>query len=161
MRVGLLSDTHGNLKVARAALQQMGRIQVFLHAGDYYEDAAKLALMPELATSEVHSVVGNCDYRVKGPKEEVFSVEGRRILLTHGHQYDVKRTFDRLFYRAREARVDVVVYGHTHVAGYFDEESILFVNPGSPYLPRGREAGSFAVLEITSKGVLPQILTLN
>ncbi|MCL5045772.1 MAG: metallophosphoesterase [Actinobacteria bacterium] len=161
MRVGLLSDTHGNLKIARAALQQMGRIQMFLHAGDYHEDVAKLALMPELATVEVHSVVGNCDYRVRGPKEKVLTAEGRRILLTHGHQYDVKRTLDRLFYRAKEARVDVVVYGHTHVAGFFAEDSILFINPGSPYLPRGRDVGSCAVLDITSKGIVPQIVTVK
>ena len=137
MRIGVLSDTHGNLEWAKLAIARMGTVAVLLHAGDYYEDAARLARLGVLGSAAVKAVLGNCDYLVKGPAEETFTLGGRRILLTHGHRYEVKRGLDRLRWRARETRADVVVFGHTHQAGFFWEDGVLFLNPGSTHLPRG------------------------
>ena len=160
MRIGVLSDTHGNLEAAKLALARMGPIAVLLHAGDYYEDAARLSRQGLLGGAAVKAVLGNCDYLVKGPAEETFTLAGRRILLTHGHRYDVKRGLERLRWRAREARADIVVFGHTHLSGFFWEEGVLFLNPGSPHLPRGG-GRSCAVVEFSGRNVEPVIIDLD
>lgn len=144
MRVGVLSDSHGNLEQAKRAVEEMGEIDLLIHAGDYYHDALYLA---DHFGLEVKAVVGNCDRGAKGPIEELFDLMGHTIYLTHGHLYGVKQGLLRLHYRAREAGAEIVIFGHTHIAGQEDVDGILFLNPGSVVWSRLGEKGSYAVLE--------------
>ncbi|MFZ5942761.1 MAG: metallophosphoesterase family protein [Bacillota bacterium] len=143
MKIGILSDTHGNLSLAREALKEMGKIDLLFHGGDYYTDACQLA---EEFNVNVKTVVGNCDFFVSGPKEEILTLGDYKIFLTHGHQYGVKGSLQRLFYRAEEIQADIVVYGHTHIPLYSVEDSIHFINPGSISLPRGDSRPSYGIL---------------
>lgn len=46
--------------------------------------------------------------------------------------------------------VDTVVFGHTHYAMVEEHQGVLFVNPGSPTLPKQiRRLGTVAILELT------------
>ena len=56
MRIGILSDSHGKLEKAEKALQEMGNIELLLHAGDYRKDALMLGSAHGI---EVKSVIGN------------------------------------------------------------------------------------------------------
>ncbi|MGE5560732.1 MAG: YfcE family phosphodiesterase [Chloroflexota bacterium] len=146
MRIGAVSDTHGDVSAAVAAVRQMGDVAMVLHAGDHYRDGRELA---RRVSVPVRMVVGNCDLQVPGPAELVIEAEGARILLTHGHNYRVKHRLDTLAYRARELGVSAVVFGHTHTAEDFSEEGILFVNPGCLSFTRSRDGRrTFAVIEI-------------
>ncbi|HSW10386.1 MAG TPA: metallophosphoesterase [Bacillota bacterium] len=129
MRIALVSDTHGQIQAVQQALATGDAIDLLLHAGDHYADGLKLG---QNLRVNVKAVTGNCDLMVAGPEEEIFRARDRRILVTHGHQFRVKRTYHPLVRRAVELAVDVVVFGHTHLPTIFEEQGILFINPGSP-----------------------------
>jgi putative phosphoesterase len=155
--IGVLSDTHGDFRRLNACLKSMPDIELLLHAGDFYEDAQKVCALSRL---KVVAVTGNCDYMVKGPSEEMLPVGSKRIYVTHGHLYRVKRDLSLLVQRSKALGVDVTVFGHTHVPMVFRREGILFVNPGSPHSPRHAEA-SYAILEITRGGATARICSLR
>ena len=67
------------------------------------------------------------------------------MYLTHGHKHRVKQGLGGLLSSARTANVDIVMYGHTHVADCHREEDGLWVlNPGSC----GYAGGSAGIIEI-------------
>ena len=39
MKIGVVSDTHGDLHALEAVLDQAGEVDLWLHAGDYSQDA--------------------------------------------------------------------------------------------------------------------------
>ena len=133
MKIGIISDTHQNLKLAKKVIEHMGPVDMLLHAGDHYRDALKLS--DEIGIN-IKAVIGNCDIS-DGPAEEIIDLDGVKVLLTHGHRYGVKFGLDKLYYRARELEARVVVFGHSHVPAEEWVEGILFLNPGSTGIPRG------------------------
>lgn len=165
MRIGLISDTHEVLDTAFKAIEAMGPIDLLIHAGDHYRDAAKIAAAINVP---VHAVVGNCDSRTEGPEEKVLQVDGAVLFITHGHRYNVKISIYSLFNRAVELKADVVIYGHTHipgyghtrVAGYTNGEGLLIINPGSISKPRGNGNFSYGILEIEKGIIKPDIYYL-
>ncbi len=157
MIIGVISDTHGDLRPVEECLGLMEGAELLLHAGDFYEDAHRIGLGAGL---KVVAVTGNCDHMVKGPSEEMLAVGSKRIYLTHGHLYRVKHDLALLVQRSKALGVDVTVFGHTHVPTVFRKEGILFVNPGSPHSPRRGEA-SCAVLEVSRTLIKARICTLS
>lgn len=146
MRIGVLSDTHGDLHAALAAIANMGQVAMLLHAGDHYRDARELA---RRVAVPIHMVVGNCDSPTSGPSELVVAVERARILLTHGHTYRVKQQLDLLMARARALSVNAVVFGHTHLAEESRDGGILLLNPGCLSLTRSRDGRrTYAIIDV-------------
>jgi len=157
VRVGILSDSHGDLKRAKQAVAEMGPVDLLLHAGDHYRDAIRLG---ELYGIEIKAVAGNCDLNAPGPVEEVLEIQGRRIYLTHGHLYGVKHGLMRLFYRTCEVGAEIVIFGHTHAAQRGEIEGIYFLNPGSIARPRIAGKSTYAVLEFRAPGYTVEIFEL-
>lgn len=157
MLIGILSDTHGDLRRVEECLDLMQNVELLLHAGDFYEDAQKIGLGAGL---KVVAVTGNCDYMVKGPSEEMLAVGSKRIYLTHGHLYRVKHDIALLVQRSKALGVDVTVFGHTHYPTVFKRDGMLFVNPGSPHSPRGGNP-SCAVLDVSRMGIKASICTVS
>ena len=157
MLIGVIADTHGDLGRAERCLALLPKVEIILHAGDLYEDGQRIA---EATGMRVVGVRGNCDYMVKGPTEEMLAVAGKRIYITHGHLYKVKRDLGILTQRSLMLGADVTVFGHTHAADITKRDGILFVNPGSPHSPRSG-APSCAVLDVSRKGVKDRIYYLK
>lgn len=157
MIIGVISDTHGDLRRVEECLRLMLNVELLLHAGDFYEDAQKIALAAGL---KVVAVTGNCDYMVRGPSEEMLAVGATRIYLTHGHLYRVKHDISLLVQRSKALGVDVTVFGHTHYPTVFKRDGMLFVNPGSPHSPRAGEP-SCAVLDVNRTGIKARICTVS
>lgn len=157
MRVGILSDSHGNWDLAELAVDSMGGIDLLVHAGDYYRDALHLA---EYSGVDVRAVTGNCDRSVSGPIEEIFEIDGWCIYLTHGHLYGVKHGSMRLYYRTLEVGADLVIFGHTHQPQHEQVGEVFFLNPGSVAWPRSKGKNSFAVLEFRDSGYKVEICEL-
>ena len=132
MLVAVVGDTHGRWEPVHKEIKSLPGLEVLLHTGDHYQDGSVLARKLKI---KGYSVVGNCD-RAGGVREKVLELEGHRILLTHGHLYRVKQTMNHLYYKAREGRYDIVVFGHTHVPFLEKVDGIWFINPGSPTYPR-------------------------
>ncbi|MCL6479004.1 MAG: metallophosphoesterase [Peptococcaceae bacterium] len=160
----MLSDTHGMLGPAFKAVEAMGPIDLLIHAGDHYRDAAEIAAAVNVP---VHAVVGNCDSRTEGPEEKILHLDGVTVFITHGHRYNVKISIYGLYNRALELGAGVVVYGHTHVAGYgvasvsgCAGKELLIINPGSVSRPRDGSRCSYGILEITEGSAKPEIYHL-
>lgn len=118
MKILVISDSH-HFSLASIPFEKYDAI---LHCGDYGNSL-------EILKKHAFYVQGNCDS--KGEKCLRLSLFGRDIYLTHGDKEQVKYGFDRLIYRALEENVSVCIFGHTHQAVCFEEENILFLNPGA------------------------------
>jgi len=159
LRVAVFSDSHGRLISALQALRSAGRVDLILHAGDYYHDGLRLSAETGIP---VKAVRGNCDCLDDGLEEEVFELSGRRVLLTHGHLAGIKLPSSRgnLLAAAKEKGVEAVVFGHTHVAVSTNEGGVLLFNPGSITRPLDQDRPSYGILEITDKGIIPYIFRI-
>ncbi|ORU00804.1 phosphoesterase [Anaerovibrio sp. JC8] len=151
MRVGVMSDSHGNTMAVDQAIEKAGEVDCWLHAGDLVEDAEYLGMVTD---KPVINVAGNCDWPGSGADDEVIAeLGGHKILLTHGHIYGVKRSTLALRQAAVNQGADIAVYGHTHVAEIDEGPDCLVLNPGSVSHPRDGKPQSFMVLNINGDQV--------
>ena len=81
-------------------------------------------------------VKGNNDFFSDCPSEQIFNIGDKKVLITHGHCYYVYRGTDELKRAARQNGVDIVMFGHTHIPHFEDEDGIVILNPGSVTYPR-------------------------
>lgn len=140
MVIGIMSDSHGDMRAVRKAVNALPEAEYWLHAGDFYPDSEYLS---EFTGKQVYGVVGNCDgiglFRKVEPEklEKFLDIGGRKIWLLHGHHYNVKSGTSELVDDAVQLGVDIVIYGHTHIIDNRQIGSLLVLNPGSvtrPYL---------------------------
>jgi len=151
LKLIVISDTHGEKSWVQKAVEENCDAGIIIHCGDFASDLEIVSAMP----IEAISVAGNVldlrraqlmpDDRME---ERILVYEGVRILLTHGHRYDVKNTLNKLYYRAQEAQADLVLFGHTHAALNLAHGGITFLNPGSPARPRGGKP-SYGIVKIS------------
>ncbi|MEQ8201283.1 MAG: metallophosphoesterase [Syntrophomonadaceae bacterium] len=153
MLIAAVADTHGqtDLIISRLDLVQPDYL---LFAGDFYRDGRTIARKLKI---EATIVAGNCDSSYRDRQEQVVSLQNRRFLLIHGHQYGVKNTLNRLYYYARELEVDAVVFGHTHSPFCERVGDIWMINPGSPVRPRLSGQGSYALIVVDQENIRPVI----
>ena len=109
-------------------------MELVFHLGDNVED---VEIIEKFLKVPIINVVGNCDFSETVPEEVTYEIQNKKFFLTHGDRYDVKSDYRRLQKKAKEIEADVVLFGHTHKSENFNESGILFMNPGSPSLPRG------------------------
>ena len=148
MKVLVISDTHGNANCAFRAHSLSEPVDVIIHLGD---GAADADLLREALDVPVINVAGNCDLGSAAPREQVWECEGKRILLTHGDLYQVKRGLAGLLQRAEEIGADAVLFGHTHQGVLENHAGLLLVNPGT--LSHAGHHRSYAVLTISPDGI--------
>lgn len=157
MRIGVVSDSHGDLYSLDRALSLMGDLDMIIHLGDHYKDIIKLN---EKYKKLIEYVAGNNDYSGQAVFEKTITAEGVKIFMTHGHRYGVYYDLSRLGFRAQEEKADVVLYGHTHVQSREDYKGIMYLNPGSTSLPRDRRPGGL-ILSIKGSLVECNFIGLN
>lgn len=146
MKIGIISDTHGDMRSIEKAIPYLVECDLIIHAGDYIDDAEYIHYATDV---EVKCVKGNCDsYSIDGHYELTFSVKNRKFFVCHGHYHDVKMGVNSLYKFAKNNNIDVVVFGHTHVPTYKTINNIIFINPGSLAYPRGLSDRSFGILTI-------------
>lgn len=149
MRIGVVSDSHGSESALRRAVAAAGQVEMWLHAGDYSQDAGFLRRLTGLA---VVAVAGNCDGMTDAKVDEFVTVGGKQIWLTHGHRYDAKRRPEELAWWGRQYGADAVVYGHSHVPDVSRVEGVLLFNPGGAVHPRRGFPPSCGVLVVGADG---------
>ena len=160
MRILVVSDSHNmvlNSQVEK--ISGFGGFDVLIHCGDKYRDADKFA--ESLGINTVYRVPGNCDIAPGDmPLILTETIEGRKIIITHGHLYGVKAGMDDIKDYAKEAGADIVLYGHTHCAHNEIIDNILFFNPGSTISPKCGDE-SFGIIEISDNEVQSRIISLS
>ncbi|NJD01155.1 MAG: metallophosphoesterase [Ruminiclostridium sp.] len=156
MKILVLSDTHGDINKAEEAIRNNREVSLIIHLGDYFRDAQKLsALFPEIP---IEYIYGNSDFMIDDvPAEKMLEVDGKRIFITHGHRYSVKWDYDKLYRKAEEMNVDLLLFGHTHVADLIEKGGYCVLNPGSTSNPRDDSNESYAIIEIDNGKVAPRL----
>ncbi len=157
MRIGVISDSHGSMAALRKAAAAAGPVEMWLHAGDYSQDAPRLAALTGLA---VTAVAGNCDGVTDAKIDEFVEVGGRKIWLTHGHRYHAKERAGELLWWGRQYGVDAVVYGHSHIPDRTWQDGILLFNPGGAVHPRGGFPASCGVLIVAGGDIRAEIIEI-
>lgn len=151
MRIIVFSDTHGFTSAAEDIVKRNLNADLFVFLGDGENDLNSVSR--QYYDKSFVAVPGNCDYYSMLPTVGEFTAEGRKIICTHGHRYNVNWSLDSLYRLARERKADIVLFGHTHQRFYRCDNGIYLLNPGSAAIPRDGNPPSFASIDITDKGV--------
>ena len=127
-RILVFSDSHGYLDYMRRVLKEE-KPDMVIHLGDCVRDVYQLKT--EFPDIPIENVKGNCDLSVTEPAEKILLVEDKKVMICHGHAYNVKSGYLTIEYAAKEKGVDAVLFGHTHQAFYNNHNGVVMLNPGS------------------------------
>lgn len=144
----VVSDSHGDVDSIQRLIDEKAPWDGLIHLGDHAWDTDHLDF-----DGPIVKVRGNTDRGDETPAHHLMSMGDTRVLLTHGHLEHVKFGLDRLYLVALEKSVDLVLFGHTHVAVDTGYNGVRFFNPGSLSRPRGRHHKTYGILEITVSDV--------
>lgn len=148
----MVSDTHGNHTNFLKVLEIEKERDMIFHCGDV--SGGEYTIIAS-AGCPVEMIAGNNDYFSPLEQELEFDVAGKKILLTHGHQYYVSVDSTFIKKEAISRGIDILCYGHTHQPVVDVGREITVINPGSLTYPRqhGR-IPTYAVLEIDPEGAV-------
>lgn len=162
MKLLIASDIHGDLECAKKVIEALERegcdklvlLGDILYHGprnDLPSGYAPKAVIDLLNgyRDRILAVRGNCDTEVDQmvlsfpilADYAYISVDGLSIFATHGHKFNL----DSL---PPLATGDILLHGHTHVlaAEEFGNGN-LYLNPGSPSIPKGGNPGTYIIYE--------------
>jgi putative phosphoesterase len=167
MKFFIASDLHGAAARTEKTLAafEAEKADILLLCGDYLnhgprnglpEDYAPQKAVPLLNryAEKIIGVRGNCDSEVDQMLLEfpmmadyaIVFAGGRRCFLTHGHIYSPEALTRREGASPRLPEGSIFISGHTHVSVLEYWEDILFLNPGSPVMPKGGTKAGYALL---------------
>lgn len=131
MKALILSDSHRDFKSIQAAIDANPDIVQIIHAGDVQRDVEDIMdVYPDIPCAYV---LGNNDFNVWDvPYERFFEFCGKKIFLTHGHNYSVKATPVRVIAEAKRRGADICIFGHTH-SRFLENNGMWVINPGAAY----------------------------
>ncbi len=170
MKYMVLSDIHGGALELKSALNffDFYKCDFLILLGDLLNHGPRNDLPKSYDTKETASILnsykdriisvrGNCDSEVdsmmcsfpcNAPYSYIFqSYENKiqKIFLTHGHLHPIDTIED--IEKLGLKRGDIVLSGHTHIAGIFEKESgVININPGSTTIPKGGTKAGFAII---------------
>lgn len=152
MKVLIVSDTHRKDENLQKVIAENGPFDMLIHLGDSEGSEEKITSWAGKDCT-LHMVLGNNDFFSNLDRELEVRIGKYRVLLTHGHYYNVSLGVERLEEEARERNVDMVMYGHTHRPFYQVNKGIYILNPGSLSYPRqeGRKP-SYMIMELDDQG---------
>ena len=123
MRIAVVSDTHGNTVYMDRVLgfiQDIHKVKLLLHLGDSYADGTYMLRESGLVGAVVPGIY--CDeYHDSGFPNVIRQECGEWCLLMVHALKD---------YPGSGAEVNMVLYGHTHVAACENKAGIYYINPG-------------------------------
>jgi len=132
--IGLMSDSHDNLKAIRKAVKLFNskKVELVLHAGDLISPFTAQEFIK--LKSPMIAVYGNNDGEREGLRKayqnmcyledfKEISVDERTIALFHGTNISLIEAL------SASGRYDVVVHGHSH-QNRVENEKTLTINPG-------------------------------
>ena len=135
MKILIVSDTHRKKENLKKALEKTGPIDLLIHLGD----AEGSEHMIEKWVNEgcrLEMIMGNNDFFSALEREIELELGPHRILLTHGHYYNVSLGIEGLYQEAIDRDCDIAMYGHTHRPFLEQRGEVTILNPGSLSYPR-------------------------
>ena len=147
MKYLVISDTHGYIKRSEELIEKYKEeITGVIHLGDLVRDTK--TLMSKFPQLEFLYVSGNNDFDATVPYERKLTLNGRKILIAHGHRQRVNMGLMTISYWALENDADAVLFGHTHSPICQNINNLAVFNPGSISLPRGTDFATYGFIEI-------------
>ncbi len=152
MKVLIVSDTHRKDENLLRVIGENKPFDMLIHLGDSEGSEKKIEGWLDEGC-ELHMVLGNNDFFSDLEREKEIKVGSYRILLTHGHYYNVSLGVERLEAEALERNIQIAMYGHTHRPFYEVHNGVIILNPGSMSYPRqeGRRP-SYMIMELDEQG---------
>ena len=192
MRIGLISDTRipGVAKeVPPQVTRAFEGVDLILHAGgvqvarvlDWLEQIAPVKAVGRIQGGQYESNIPFAVQNADDPRvaqEQILQLEGHTIGMVNSLDFDplsddvipgiiaAKRfpegAVSSMVASLFKAPVDIVVFGRTLEAMIEEHDGILFVNPGSPTIPRNvMKLGQVAILDLTSESREARIVDLT
>ena len=152
-RIAVISDTHipkTAPDLPQSLYEALRNADMILHAGDLIEMRVLKHLENIAPTRAVCGNMDMPDVRAALPQKDVIEVGGFKIGLIHGYGPPPKlvNTVSKEF-----GRVDVIVFGHSHMALCEKIKKTLFFNPGSPLDTIFAPYKSYGILEVGNEVV--------
>ncbi len=151
MRIGIISDTHGNLRPQ--VLDLFSRVGHIIHGGD----VGSLEVLERLENlAPVTAVYGNVDglqVRSRCPRVARLELEGFLVVVTHGDQFG-SPTPERLHREFPDA--EIIVFGHTHRPLLeLVNKTVTVMNPGAAGPARFGAPPTVGIMEL-EPGIPPR-----
>lgn len=165
MKIGVVSDSHGqveNLRRAITAMKEAGT-DLIVHLGDDYDDVTALSDQERAMIIQVPGVFSTYYQDPLIPNRLIEEWEGVRVLLTHtpeAHKHDLPTDLKPEDAVAR-GEVRMVLSGHSHIPEVREQGGVIWVNPG--HLKADDKKGhppTYALLEIVGSEIRVRILDL-
>jgi len=170
MKIGFISDTHGDPSAWEKALRAFGDVDLVLHAGDVLYHGIFNPITENYNPRKLVELInsfripllfarGNCDSEVDQLALDhhilsdfaFASAGGLKILVTHGH----KAGEEEILRIATRSGISIVHRGHSHIPEIRVVEGVVFLNAGSCSLPKqDDEKPTVAILEDESIRVI-------
>ena len=149
MKIGIISDTHDNIKITKRACDLFMKhgVEMVIHAGDF----ASREILDLFREFNCKFVYGNADINIDRLNEKCKEIgidclsetceiiaEEKRILVMHGNVIKVFRD------AVASGNYDYIIKGHTHHFENYLSNNTRVINPGSAF---GTKENSIAVLD--------------
>ena len=150
MRVLVISDTHGRHGNLKKVLKTEPPFDLVIHLGDAEGTEEYIA---QMADCPLEIVSGNSDFFSALCPEKEILVGKYKILITHGHYYNVNAGIEDIKKEAEGRDCGIVMFWHTHRPLLKYTKKTIIVNPGSLSYPRqeGKEP-SYIIMETDQNG---------
>lgn len=162
MKIGVISDTHVDFldkKLLSLIKQHFKDCDLIVHAGD----STEMSVITELAKiAETKAVWGNMDgvsVRSSLPEKIIFKASGKNVGVVHG-----KGPADKLVEvvgKMFDKKMDIIIFGHSHVPCNEKMGGTLFFNPGSATDRVFAPYRSLGIINITDNNVSGEIIKLE
>jgi len=152
-KILVLSDSHGNQKLLRQALENEKDAQIIFHLGDFYNDLEEnLDLTEGKDIFRVPGIFNSGYFSGKLAATCVIEVNSWKIGGVHAPQ-DIPKL---------PRKLDVILYGHTHSYKVEKQLNCIYINPGhiKNQIDRGNMA-TYAILEISDEAIKIKIKQIN
>ena len=149
-RIMIVSDTHRRHGNLAEAIYKEGHLDMLIHLGDVEGEEE---VIKSIASCETIFIAGNNDFFSPLDREKEIELGGKKIWLTHGHNYYVSLDLKVIEQEAVARGMDIVMFGHTHRPLIQIEDELTFINPGSISYPRQADKRcTYIMLEIDDNG---------
>lgn len=162
MQIGVVSDTHfrslrdGIVLFERLLEGPFAEAELILHAGD----VGAPQILDGFLEVPLVAVRGNTDAaNANLPEQRVLELAGFRIGLIHGWG-PLAGLESRVLGELSAARLDCLIYGHSHYPMCRQRDGLLLFNPGSPTDRRSAPCHCVGVLEL-GQTLVGHILSLD
>lgn len=161
IKIGIVSDTHISkdiYKIDELIKKYLKDVDMIIHAGDF-KNPKVIELIKN--RKKFTGVWGNNDgtaVREMIKEKEILKVNGYKIGICHGHnEVEGKTTMDKAYNLFKEDKVDVIIFGHSHIPIIKTVNKTLMLNPGSATSKRKERWYSVIVLELEKECISAQI----